>query len=144
MIFPTYLSAPMRSGKDENGKNWNKVSQPFINNCRTLSPSASIPEMTIPIGYHSRGAGIGMEVAALRGQEQLLLDIAYSFTNAKDYRVAPTGAPNDYKDFYAGNVTELLTPEPPEETVEETTVATKPENDPVQNEEKPVTLQSSL
>lgn len=143
VIFPTYLSAPMRSGKDENGKNWNKVSQPFINNCRTLSPSASIPEMTIPIGYHSRGAGIGMEVAALRGQEQLLLDIAYSFTNAKDYRVAPTGAPNDYKDFYAGNVAELLTPEPPEETVEETTVATKPENDPVRNEEKPVTSQDA-
>lgn len=129
VIFPTYLSAPLRSGKDENGKNWSKVSQTNINNCRTLAPCASLPEITVPIGYHSRGAGIGMEIAALRGQEQLLLDIAYSFTNAKDHRVAPTGAPNDYADSYVSNLAELLIPDMPEETVEPTPEATvQPEN----------------
>lgn len=129
VIFPTYLSSPLRSGKDETGKNWSKVSQTNINNCRTLAPSASIPEITVPIGYHSRGAGMGMEIAALRGQEQLLLDIAFSFTNAKDYRVAPTGAPNDYAGSYVSDLAELLIPDLPEETVEPTADATvQPEN----------------
>lgn len=109
VIYPTYLSAPLRSGKDSNGKNWTTTSQVNINNCRTLSPCASIPEISIPIGYHSRGAGMGMEVAALRGQEQLLLDIAYSFTNANDFRKAPDGAPNDYADAYMGDLEELIT-----------------------------------
>ena len=129
VIFPTYLSAPLRSGKDENGKNWSSVSQPNINNCRTLSPCASIPEITIPIGYHSRGAGIGMEVAALRNQEQLLLDIAYSFTSAKDYRVAPTGAPNDYQESYIGDLGELV-------AINNTPETTPSETEPVQ-ETKP-------
>lgn len=129
VIFPTYLSAPLRSGKDETGKNWSRVSQTNINNCRTLAPCASIPEITVPIGYHSRGAGMGMEIAALRGQEQLLLDIAFSFTNAKDYREVPTGAPNDYAGSYVSNLAELLIPDLPEETVEPTAEATvQPEN----------------
>lgn len=137
VIFPTYLSAPMRSGKDASGKNWNNVSQPFINNCRTLAPSASIPEITIPIGYHSRGAGMGMEVAALRGQEQLLLDIAYSFTNAEDHRKTPTGAPNDYAEFYVSDLAELLISDVPEETVEPTTETTTQPDSAEQTETMP-------
>lgn len=131
VIFPTYLSAPLRSGKDENGKNWTKVAQTNINNCRTLAPCASIPEITVPIGYHSLGAGMGMEIAALRGQEQLLLDIAYSFTNAKDYRVAPTGAPNDYAGDLVGDITQLILSQEPEQTepIPEETTSEKPTAD---------------
>lgn len=94
VIFPTYSSTPLKSGKDENGKYWNAWSQVFINNCRTLSPSASIPEMSVLIGKHSSGAGIGMEITSLKNSEQLLLDLAYSYTENYDHRVTPKTVPH--------------------------------------------------
>ena len=96
-IFPTYLSTPLRSGKDENGKTWSVFSQTYISNTRVLSPSSGIPEMALPIGNHTLGAGIGMEIAAPRNSEQLLLNIAYAFTEYKDLRTLPEGAPNQYE-----------------------------------------------
>lgn len=94
VIFPTYSSTPLKSGKDENGKYWNAWSQVFINNCRTLSPSASIPEMSVLIGQHSSGAGIGMEIASLKNSEQLLLNLAYSYTQNYGHRVTPKTVPH--------------------------------------------------
>lgn len=96
-IFPTYLSTPLRSGKDENGKVWSVFSQTYLSNTRVLSPSSGIPEMALPIGNHTLGAGIGMEIAAPRNSEQLLLNIAYAFTEYKDLRTVPEGAPNQYE-----------------------------------------------
>jgi Asp-tRNA(Asn)/Glu-tRNA(Gln) amidotransferase A subunit family amidase len=107
VIYPTYLSTPIRSGTDENGVYWSAYSQTNINNCRTLSPSAGIPEITVPIGRHSLGAGIGMEIASLKNNEQLLLDIAYSYTSAYDHRETPSGAPNDYADSYTTELSHL-------------------------------------
>ena len=139
LIYPSYLTAPVRSGKDENGKVWNARSQVNINNCRTLSPSASLPEISVPIGVHSRGAGIGMEIAAPKNCEQLLLDIAYSYTQVFDHRQTPEGAPDTYKESNAGTLQAVIddylyrveeskkppATEPP--TVpEETTAATTP------------------
>lgn len=94
VIFPTYSSTPLKSGKDSSGKYWNAWSQVFINNCRTLSPSASIPEISVLIGQHSSGAGIGMEIASLKNSEQLLLDFAYSYTQSYDHRVTPKSVPH--------------------------------------------------
>lgn len=94
VIFPTYSSTPLKSGTDSNGKYWNAWSQVFINNCRTLSPSASIPEMSVLIGQHSSGAGIGMEIASLKNSEQLLLDLAYSYTQSYDHRITPKTVPH--------------------------------------------------
>ena len=108
LIYPSYLTAPIRSGKDENGKNWVASSQVNINNCRTLSPSASLPEISVPIGVHSRGAGIGMEIAAPKNCEQLLLDIAYSYTQVYDHRETPEGAADAYAEFNAGSLQEVL------------------------------------
>ena len=96
VIFPTHLSAPQYSGRDENGVYHDPQDQPFLNNCRRLSPNLGIPEIAIPIGNHSRGASIGMEIAAGKNQEQLLLDIAYSYSLAYDHRQVPSGAPNLY------------------------------------------------
>ena len=64
--------------------------------------------MTVIIGYHSRGAGIGMEIAAARDCEQLLLDIAYSYTQAYDHRIAPDGAENLYSQYYTGSLQDIL------------------------------------
>jgi len=92
VVFPTYLSTPLRSGRDAEGTYWNVYDQTFINNCRTLSPSGAVPEITVPIGQHSLGAGIGMEIAAGQHSEQQLLDIAASYTAQYDHRAVPAGA----------------------------------------------------
>lgn len=108
IIFPSYLSTPLKSGTDENGKYWNAWSQPFSNNCRAVSPSASLPEISIPIGYHSSGAGIGLEIAGLKNSEQLLLDIAYSYTEKYNHRAVPTGAPDLYADYNANSLQAII------------------------------------
>lgn len=104
VIYPTYSSTPLKSGYDTNGKYWNAWSQVFINNCRTLSPSARLPEMSVIIGQHSSGAGIGMEIASLKNNEQLLLNIAYSYTTKYDHRITPQDVPH-----IQGSLTEPLT-----------------------------------
>ena len=108
VIFPTYLSTPLRSGRDASGKHWNVWTQTFINNCRNLSSCAKLPEISIPIGTHSLGSGIGMEIAAPRNCEQLLLDIAYSYTNSYDHRTLPAGAPDTYAQNNVGTLEELI------------------------------------
>jgi hypothetical protein len=138
LVFPSYLSAPQRSGRDANGTYWDVTTQDNINNCRILSPCASLPEISVPIATHSRGAGIGMEIAAPKGEEQLLLDLAYSYMNAAGARDVPTGAPDTYTEFSQGDLKELIAwqlrveePEP-EETTEptETTAPPVPEEEP--------------
>ena len=105
-LFPSYLSAPQYSGRDENGTYWYALTQPFTNNTGKLSPNLGVPEIAVPIGYHSRGAGIGMEIAARKNEEQLLLNIAYAYTMAYNHRkVPPVG--DLYAQWYRGNLTEL-------------------------------------
>ncbi len=96
LIYPTYLTTPLKIGVDENGVNWSKKSQNFVFNCHLISPPTGAPEIAFPIGCHSRGSGIGLSMVAKRGQDQLLLDFAYSYTQQFDKRVPPTGAPNDW------------------------------------------------
>ena len=108
LIFPTYLTKPLRSGKDSNGKSWNVWNQVFINNTSKFSSCASLPEIAVPIGYHSRGAAIGMEIAALKNQEQLLLDIAYSYTEKYDHRQAPANAPDLYAENNIGTLSQVI------------------------------------
>lgn len=111
LIYPTYLSTPLKTGRDENGVFWNifdDKQQVFINNCRTLSSPAKLPEITIPIGHHSGGPGIGLEIAAPRNSEQLLLNIAVAYSAKYDHRVAPTGAPDDYVASSMGSLRNVL------------------------------------
>ena len=134
LVFPSYLSTPQKSGRDANGTYWDVTTQDNINNCRILSPCAGLPEISVPIGTHSRGAGIGMEIAAAKGEEQLLLDLAYSYMNADGPRDIPTGAPDTYAASNQGSLKELIAwqqrveePEPEEPEPEETTVPEEPE-----------------
>lgn len=106
VIFPTYLSAPMKSSAE-----CNISSQIFINNCRALSPSAGIPELTVIIGQHSSGAGIGMEIAALKNSEQLLLNIGYSYEKAvASKREVPKTAPDIYSRYFKASLYDILNP----------------------------------
>lgn len=100
LIFPTYLTAPVLSGRDNNGVNHSASSQTLLQNCSYIAPSARMPEITVPIGLHSRGAGIGMEITALWDQEQLLLDIAYTYTNHYDHRITPQDTPELHEGSY--------------------------------------------
>ena len=133
MVFPTYLSAPQRSGADETGKVWRVDSQPFLNNCRLLAPSAAVPEITVPIGTHSLGAGIGMEIAAAQGQEQLLLDLAYGYTLRFDHRTVPAGAPDRYAFAHGGDLDAwldaYLAPETPAPAPEPLTLSVREERE---------------
>lgn len=108
VIYPTCTSAPVRSGTDENGTFWDAYDQDFLNNCYVLPPSAQVPAIAIPIGYHRLGSGIGMEIVADKNCEQLLLDIAYSYTLRYDHREVPAGAPDDYIDANTGSLSQLL------------------------------------
>ena len=95
LIYPTYLTTPLKIGVDENGVNWSNKSQNFVFNCHLVSPPTGTPEIAFPIGYHSLGSGIGLSMMAKKGEDQRLLDLAYSYTLQYDKRVAPTSAPND-------------------------------------------------
>lgn len=97
VIFPSYLSTPLKSGVDEDGRYWDAEEQTFINNCNQLSPEAGLPEISLPIGNHSLGAGIGMEMVTIRGEDQLLLDLAYSYTSKNDHRTVPQNVPDIYE-----------------------------------------------
>ena len=92
LIYPTYIHAPHYTDPEYlHGKDVYK--QLYICNCAYVSPLTGAPEMTVPIGQHSRGAGIGMELFAQKNEEQLLLNAAYGYTEKFDHRTAPKAAP---------------------------------------------------
>ena len=137
VVFPTYLSTPQHSGRDADGVYWNVWDQPFINNCPVLAPSARVPEISVPIGVHSLGAGIGMEIVADLNCEQLLLDIAYTYTQRFDHRQIPEGAPDTYAVSNTGTLQEhiaaydLFLNPPPTETTQPTVPTTIAPTEPV-------------
>ncbi len=120
VIFPTYLHAPQWRGVSESG-NLRVYEQNYVTNMKLLAPPLGLPEISIPIGTHSRGAGIGMEIASLRNSEQLLLDIAYAYTLRYDHRVIPEGAPDLYAKFSGAPLSVLLADYRDSLTAEETT-----------------------
>ncbi len=150
VIFPSYLSSPLYSGKDEDGKYHDPWSQTFINNCRALSPCAALPEITVPIGTHSSGAGIGMEIATLKNCEQLLLDIAYSYTLKYDHREIPENAENTYKKADKGTLEEIIDEyllaanTEPESSAEEETTSPSAENETVPEDKTDYTYKTVL
>ena len=95
VIFPTYLHTPQDSLATSG---WEKIyRESFTSNCAKLSSPLGIPEIAVPIGTHSKGAGVGMEIAARANEEQLLLNLAYSYTEHCEQRVVPESAPNLYE-----------------------------------------------
>ncbi len=139
VIFPTYLHTPQYSLTNTG---WTAIhEEDFLSNCNKLSSPIGIPEIAIPIGYHSRGVGIGLEIAALSNQEQELLDLAFSYTRSYDHRLIPEGAANLYSSDFEGDLSAfidsyLLSLNPPEpETTE------PPVSEPSETETKPVSTE---
>ncbi|MBQ4065220.1 MAG: amidase, partial [Clostridia bacterium] len=120
VVFPTYLHSPQYTGVTEEGA-LRVYEQTYINNVSILSPPTGLPEISLPIGIHSRGAGIGMEIAGLKNEEQLLLNIAYTYTLHCNHRVVPEGAADLYKAYYTDSLQGLIEAyrnPPPDETEE--------------------------
>lgn len=107
VIFPTYLSAPQYTGTAEDG-GLLVYDQPWTANCSVIASPLGLPEICVPIGQHSRGACIGMEIASLKNSEQLLLNIAYSYTEKYSHRVTSELAPNLYESSSAGDLQTFL------------------------------------
>ena len=107
VVFPTYLSTPQYTGKAEDG-DLLVYDQPWTVNCSVLASPLGLPEISVPIGQHSLGAGIGMEFASLKNSEQLLLNIAYSYTEKYDHRVTSELAPNLYEKSFSGDLETFL------------------------------------
>ena len=103
VIFPTYLNSPLYL---KNVSNF--YGQTYITNCNLLSSVIGVPEISVPIGVHSRGAGIGMEIAALKYEEQLLLNYAYAYTEKFNYRQIPTLAPDLYEVHAGRNLADFI------------------------------------
>ncbi|MBE6928524.1 MAG: amidase [Ruminococcaceae bacterium] len=95
VIYPTYLHTPHYTTPEYlNGKSIYDL--PYICNCAGFSPLTGAPEIGIPIGRHSLGAGISMEVLARKEDDQMLLDIAYSYMLQYDHREPSPIAPSLY------------------------------------------------
>lgn len=108
VVYPSYTSSPLRSGYDSDGDYWDPYDQAFLNNSYVLSSCARVPAIAVPIGSHSLGPGMGMEIVADKNCEQLLLDIAYSYTQRFDHRETPSGAPDTYADSCSGDLQTLI------------------------------------
>lgn len=95
-IFPTFLSEPNSSGRNAEG--YPKADyENFVLTSGYISQILGTPEITVPIGRHSSGASVGMEISASRGEEQKLLNIAYSFEKRVETREPVNSAPNLYE-----------------------------------------------
>lgn len=95
VIFPSYITAPLYTGVTADG-GLNVNLQTRTTNVAIIAPQLGIPEITVQIGLHSRNAGMGLEIAGLRDDDQKLLDLAYSYTLRYDHREVPEYAENLY------------------------------------------------
>ncbi len=95
-IFPSYLSAPSKSGFDEYG-NHNSANALYLNSGMYLPSLVGLPAITLPMGMHSGGAATGLEIVGLSGEDAKVLNLAYSFEFASKLRVAPEKTPNLYQ-----------------------------------------------
>ena len=95
-IFPSYLSAPLKSGFNEYG-NHNSASALYLNSGMYLPSLVGLPAITVPMGMHSSGAATGLEIVGLSGEDAKILNVAYSFESASKTRVAPEKTPNLYE-----------------------------------------------
>ena len=109
MLYPSYTSKPIRSGYDEDGVFWDPYEQEHLTNSFALPSCAQVPAIALPTGNHALGSGLGIEIVADKHSEQLLLDIAYSYTLQYPHRALPEGAPDAYADAHAGNLQTLIT-----------------------------------
>jgi amidase len=58
-----------------------------------LGANTGVPTVSLPAGFTSTGAAVGLELAAPRSQDASLLSMSYDFEQATQHRVPPTSTP---------------------------------------------------
>jgi amidase len=58
-----------------------------------LGANTGIPTVSLPAGFTSMGAAVGLELAAPRSQDAELLSMSYDYEQATQHRVAPASTP---------------------------------------------------
>ncbi|PPG27983.1 amidase [Pseudoclavibacter sp. RFBB5] len=58
-----------------------------------LGANTGIPTVSLPAGFTSTGAAVGLELAAPRSQDAALLAMSYDYEQATQHRVAPSTTP---------------------------------------------------
>ena len=106
IIFPSCLSITPPSGFNSYGEPL-ALKCAFINPVRYFSSPLGIPEICVPIGYTENGLSIGLEIVGLKGSEQTLLNVAYSYEQATNHRTPSPLAPNLYK-YDSSDITRYL------------------------------------
>lgn len=96
IIYPSYLSTPLKSGFDEYGSHVSEGSL-FLNSGAYLPSLIGLPAAVVPMGYLESGVGAAIEFVSLPKTDKELLSLAYSYECATNKRVAPKTAPNLYE-----------------------------------------------
>jgi amidase len=58
-----------------------------------LGANTGVPTVSLPAGFTSTGAAVGLELAAPRSQDASLLSMSYDYEQATQHRVPPTSTP---------------------------------------------------
>lgn len=96
IVYPSYLSTPLKSGFDEYGSHVSEGE--LLLNCGAYLPSLiGLPAVTVPMGYLKDSVGAGIEFVSLPNTDKELLSIAYSYESATSKRITPKTAPNLYE-----------------------------------------------
>ena len=96
IIYPSYLSTPLKSGFDEYGSHVSEGA--MVLNCGAYLPSLiGLPAVTVPMGYLKSGVGAAIEFTSLPKTDSELLSIAYAYETATNKRTAPKTSPNLYE-----------------------------------------------
>lgn len=83
-------------------------SDEFTNKSSKFTAALGVPEISVPIGQEANGCGIGMEIVTGKNGEQLLLNLAYAYTEGYQHRAVPEGAPSLHKDTAGRNLEQLI------------------------------------
>jgi amidase len=89
-----------------------------------VGANTGVPTVSLPAGFTSTGAAVGLELAAPRSQDAMLLAMSYDYEQATLHRVAPASTPELERE-----ASPEPTPEPtptPEPSVEPTTAPVVP------------------
>lgn len=96
IIFPSYLSSPLKSGFDKFGSH-NSTGAVYLN-CGAYLPSlVGYPAISVPMGNVEGSVGAGLEIVMQENKDAELLALAYAFESAANLRKAPENLPNLYK-----------------------------------------------
>ncbi len=84
LVYPTWDNPPRLIGD---------LNSPHGNNSWQLSPPTGFPAVTVPMGFVGNGLPVGLQILGDAWSEPKLIEIAYSYEQGTNHRVAPATVP---------------------------------------------------